>query len=87
MGTEQGQLINIQNVLWCFSSSAYFISDTQWFLPALDIDLIPPHVSVRSVYNITQEQGWRPIWEQGLGNIYNKDKLFVGYQDHTLLHK
>ncbi|KAJ2913413.1 hypothetical protein MD484_g7001, partial [Candolleomyces efflorescens] len=78
MGTEQGQLINIQNVL------------RQRFLPALDINLVPPHVSVKSVYNITRERGWRPIWEQGLENIlymYNKDKLLVGYQDHTPLHK
>ncbi|KAJ2925354.1 hypothetical protein H1R20_g11768, partial [Candolleomyces eurysporus] len=41
MGTEQGQLINIQNVLH------------QQFFPTLDIGLVAPHISVKSVYNIT----------------------------------
>lgn len=34
-----------------------------------DNDAIPAHSFVRSVFNITVEQGWRPLYHKELSNI------------------
>jgi len=31
--------------------------------------VIPAHKAVKSVFNITREHAWRPLWEKDLGNI------------------
>ena len=37
--------------------------------PFLPEDRLPAFKTVKSVYNITRERGWRPIWEKELGNV------------------
>jgi hypothetical protein len=62
----------------------------QMYLPDLDPNLVPPHKSVKSVYNITRERGWRPIWEKELANVlhmYTDGKLAAGYHPEDPIHK
>ena len=43
--------------------------------PFLPEDRLPAFKAVKSVYNITRERGWRPIWEKELGNVAHEYKL------------
>lgn len=38
-------------------------------MPALPEDTLPAHRAVKSVFNITRERGWRPLWDKELANI------------------
>ena len=61
----------------------------QQYLP-LDVDLIPPHKSVKSTYNITHERGWHPIHEHELSNIchaYKTGKITPGFHEGDEIHE
>ena len=38
-------------------------------MPALSEETLPAHRAVKSVFNITRERGWRPLWDKELANI------------------
>jgi hypothetical protein len=51
---------------------------------------MPPHKSVKSVYNITCERGWRPIWEKELANVhhmYSTGKIAAGFHPEDPIHE
>ncbi|KAJ7182577.1 hypothetical protein C8R43DRAFT_868246 [Mycena crocata] len=76
-GSETGQLAAVQTTL------------RQTFLPDLSLEAVPAHHSVKSVYNITRERGWRPIWEKELANVkyaYKSGKVASGYHPEDPIH-
>ncbi|TFY53216.1 hypothetical protein EVG20_g10219 [Dentipellis fragilis] len=76
-GTETSKLAAVQCAL------------RETFQPYLPSDTLPPHVFVKSVYNITRERAWRPLWAQDLANIlfrYETGKFDAGYQPENSIH-
>ncbi|KAJ7185212.1 hypothetical protein C8R46DRAFT_881931, partial [Mycena filopes] len=60
------------------------------YLPELELDTVPAHMSVKSVYNITRERGWRPIWEKELANVkyaYETGKIAAGFHPQDPIHE
>ncbi|KAJ7082929.1 hypothetical protein B0H15DRAFT_803055 [Mycena belliarum] len=77
-GSETGVLAAIQTSL------------RQIYLPDLELETVPAHLSVKSVYNITRERGWRPIWEKELANVkyaYESGKMAAGYHPEDPIHQ
>lgn len=93
MGSETGQLAAVQTSLRYFflnNSSPTNLRNRQIFLPGLELDAIPAHRSVKSVYNITRERGWRPIWEKELANVkytYETGKIAAGFRPEDPIHE
>ena len=59
------------------------------FQPFFTEDQLPAFKAVKSVYNITRERGWRPIWEKELGNIaheYQSGKAAAGFVENDSVH-
>ncbi|KAJ7863354.1 hypothetical protein B0H14DRAFT_3444217 [Mycena olivaceomarginata] len=78
MGSETGGLAAAQTSL------------RQIYLPDLPLDSLPAHRSVKSVYNITRERGWRPIWEKELANVkyaYETGKISAGFHPEDPIHQ
>ncbi|KAJ6470227.1 hypothetical protein C8R47DRAFT_988782, partial [Mycena vitilis] len=78
MGSETGPLAAVQTAL------------RQLYLPDLELEAVPAHRSVKSVYNITRERGWRPIWEKELANVkyeYESGRMAAGYHPEDPIHK
>ncbi|KAJ7439477.1 hypothetical protein FB451DRAFT_1301899 [Mycena latifolia] len=78
MGSETGVLAAVQTAL------------RQIYLPDLELETVPAHLSVKSVYNITRERGWRPIWEKELANVkyaYESGKMASGFHPEDPIHK
>ncbi|PPR05722.1 hypothetical protein CVT24_006675, partial [Panaeolus cyanescens] len=58
--------------------------------PYLSEDEVQSFRTVKSVYNITRERGWGPIWQKHLSNIllfYKAGELHIGYQGENSIHK
>lgn len=56
----------------------------------MDEEVLPAHRSVKSIYNITRERSWRPLWEKELGNIkheYLGGKLEAGFREGVYVHQ
>jgi hypothetical protein len=65
-------------------------ANRQIYLPDLELETVPAHLSVKSVYNITRERGWRPIWEKELANVkyaYETGKIAAGFHPEDPIHK
>ncbi|KAF7293373.1 hypothetical protein MIND_01114100 [Mycena indigotica] len=78
MGSETGILAALQTTL------------RQAAFEALPLDQLPAHRSVKSVYNITRERNWRPLWEKDLANIkfqYESGKIGAGYHPQDPVHQ
>ncbi|EPQ49861.1 hypothetical protein GLOTRDRAFT_51480 [Gloeophyllum trabeum ATCC 11539] len=76
-GTETGRLAAIQTML------------RQTFQPHLDSQILPPHVFVKSTYNITRERAWRPLWEKEMANVLESWRLGKddsGYHPEDPIH-
>ncbi|KAJ6596489.1 hypothetical protein B0H10DRAFT_1828332, partial [Mycena sp. CBHHK59/15] len=76
-GSETAKLAAVQTAL------------RQIYLPDLELDTVPAHLSVKSAYNITRERGWRPIWEKELANVeyaYESGKIASGYHSQDPIH-
>ncbi|KAF7307411.1 hypothetical protein MIND_00535500 [Mycena indigotica] len=96
MGTETGVLAALQTSLRCgtqLSNATEFAQleiDSQESFPELSLELVPAHRSVKSVYNITRERNWRPLWEKDLANIrfqYETGKIDAGYHPTDPIHQ
>ncbi|KAJ7163849.1 hypothetical protein C8R43DRAFT_879192 [Mycena crocata] len=77
-GSETGLLAATQTAL------------RQIYLPDLELETVPAHLSVKSVYNITRERGWRPIWEKELANVkyaYESGKMAAGFHPEDPIHQ
>ncbi|KAJ7216981.1 hypothetical protein GGX14DRAFT_601649 [Mycena pura] len=78
MGSETGVLAALQTSL------------RQAALPELSVEELPAHRSVKSVYNITRERNWRPLWEKELANVkyqYETGKIEAGYHPQDPIHQ
>ncbi|CAK5270489.1 unnamed protein product [Mycena citricolor] len=77
-GSETGKLAALQTSL------------RQLLYPDLSLEIVPAHRSVKSVYNITCERGWRPIWEKELANVkheYESGKVASGFHPDNPIHE
>ena len=62
----------------------------QTYQPYLDNDTLPAHVFVKSIYNITRERNWRPLYSGVLANIEFKwatGKMDAGYHPNNPIHE
>ncbi|KAF7310286.1 hypothetical protein MIND_00402600 [Mycena indigotica] len=78
MGTETGILAALQTSL------------REQSFPELSLEVVPAHRSVKSVYNITRERNWRPLWEKELANVryqYEAGKIEAGYHPADPIHQ
>ncbi|KII90163.1 hypothetical protein PLICRDRAFT_53263 [Plicaturopsis crispa FD-325 SS-3] len=69
-GSETGQVAALQTTL------------RLRYRPALDVDELPAHRFVKSVYNIVRERAWRPLFHTELQNIlvaWKEGQLGAGY--------
>ncbi|KAJ7194165.1 hypothetical protein GGX14DRAFT_576656 [Mycena pura] len=56
----------------------------------LDLQKVPAHQSVKSVYNITRERAWRPLYHDELANVrwfYDNGKIEAGYHPLDAVHQ
>jgi len=77
-GSETGPLAAMQTML------------RQRYDPFLPIEEIPAHTFVKSVFNITRERAWRPLWENELGQIkveWESGQIEAGYHPNDPLHE
>ncbi len=93
-GSEVGILISLVMTMR-YSSSVdelvrlIIIVSRNCFQPFLPEDQLPAFKAVKSVYNITRERGWRPIWEKELGNVaheYQIGKVKADYIEGDPVH-
>jgi len=61
----------------------------QKFQPYLSVDDVPAAKAVKSVYNITRERAWRPLYEKELQNIqtFHKAGLKQVYIQSDPIHE
>ncbi|KAF8958233.1 hypothetical protein BDZ97DRAFT_1906555 [Flammula alnicola] len=62
----------------------------QIYQPYLSEETLPAHKAVKSIYNITRECNWRPIWEKELGNVafeYTSGKALIGFHQDDPIHE
>lgn len=52
--------------------------------------MLPAHRATKSIFNITRERAWHPLWEKELGNVlhcYKSGKESIGFQGNNPLHE
>ncbi|KAF8179208.1 hypothetical protein BJ912DRAFT_855711 [Pholiota molesta] len=62
----------------------------QIYQPYLSEEILPAHKAVKSIYNVTRERNWRPIWEKELGNVafeYTSGKGLIGFHQDNPIHE
>ena len=92
-GSELGLLIALITMMR-YSNSLFFLSWTYKtlrarFQPFLSEENLPAFKAVKSIYNITRERSWRPLWHKELENIahiYNLGKASSGYTESDIVH-
>lgn len=98
MGTEVSKLIPLVTairyvfIMCCFSNPFIYVSLLYRNLaqPFLSTDDLPAFRTTKSIFNITRERAWRPIFEKDLSNVlyfYNAGKLRIGFQADDPLHE
>jgi hypothetical protein len=94
MGSKTGGLAAAQTLLRyveiASKSHKAHLENRQIYLLDLPLDSLPAHRSVKSVYNITRERGWRPIWEKELANVkyaYETGKISAGFHPEDPIHQ
>lgn len=83
------RLVYGEGLLISFFHASNFIN-SQLYQPYLDPQVIAPHRAVKSIFNVTRERGWRPIWEKDLGNVkhaYISGKVDAGFHEDKPLHE
>jgi len=59
------------------------------YCPDLTFEELPPHIFVKSVFNITQECGWKPLLYTELENIlvvWRRGPEEANYHPHDPVH-
>ena len=94
MGSETGRLAAVHATLRyvaCFGAFSYYpllIKISLHFCPGLTFEELPPHIFVKSVFNITREHSWKPLFYTELENILVawREGPEAGYQPHNAIH-
>lgn len=93
-GTELTRLIPLIMTLryvhyCCHYCTSYNFIFRKKYQPYISEDTLPSYRAVKSVFNITRERGWRPIWEKELGNVlheYIVGKEIAQFQENDTIH-
>jgi hypothetical protein len=99
MGSEHSKFIPLVTTLRYADLILVFSSDSEYSLlkkirqiyqPFLPEDTLPAHRATKSIFNITRERAWRPLWEKELGNVlhsYKIGKESIGFQINNPIHE
>ncbi|KIY47705.1 hypothetical protein FISHEDRAFT_44855, partial [Fistulina hepatica ATCC 64428] len=91
MGGELGYFIRstASTILLTIRFGANYMLYSALYLPGLD-ESIPPHRSTKSIFNITRERAWRPMFHQTFANIihfYKTGQLDAGFHPDDPVHE
>jgi hypothetical protein len=57
-------------------SRTHFSNFSQKYQPYISEEQLPAVRTVKSVYNITRERNWRPLYEKDLANILHFYRIY-----------
>jgi hypothetical protein len=95
-GTELGTLIQLittlryeRRDLFIHISGSLFGYNRQKYQPYISEEQLPAVKTVKSVFNITRERNWRPLYEKDLANVlhfYQSGKVESGFLENDPIH-